>query len=294
MNAAFVQPSWAHLAFAGMLCVLFLLLGVPAYAAQFSIEIPKDAVAPESEFVADVWLNTQGESLNALEGRLLFPDALEVAGISDGGSVVTVWLDAPMSRGPGSISFSGITPGGYNAERGFLFSVVFRAKEEGVAALSFEHMQVFLNDGNATPAPVSEISAKLVISEEAPSSLSDVSDTTPPEPFSLALAESPVAFDGKKVLIFAAQDKGFGVARYEVCEGFFASCVVADSPYVLQQQSTDSFITVHAVDHSGNVRTAYLFTVRALMRYASYGILAILLCIGALLLLARFKRSYRK
>src|SRR3989338_11015490 len=115
MNAAFVEPSWAHLAFAGMLCVLFLLLGVPAYAAQFSIEIPKDAVAPESEFVADVWLNTQGESLNALEGRLLFPDALEVAGIRDGGSVVTVWLYAARSRRAGGSPLSRLPPRGDNA-----------------------------------------------------------------------------------------------------------------------------------------------------------------------------------
>jgi hypothetical protein len=114
-------------------------------------------------------------------------------------------------------------------------------------------------------------------------------DVTPPEPFTLQIAQTPDAFNEQKVLIFAAQDKGSGIARYEVCEGFFAPCVAGESAYTLSRQSADARITVVAYDNAGNTRVEHLYTSAALIRYALYLILAILVGIGAWFLFWRRK-----
>lgn len=289
MNTSFSQ-SYMGFLFAGAIIMAFASGAMAAYAAEFTVEIPQAAVAPGSELVADVWLDTQGESINALAGTLLFPaDLIEASAIRDGGSLVTIWLEPPAAREAGRISFSGITPGGYAADRGFLFSVVFRATEEDVGIFSFSDMQAFKNDGEGTPALVSNVSVEFSVSAQAAlSAPSEIADTEPPEPFVLELVENPLAFDGKKVLVFAAHDKSSGIARYEVCEGFFVLCVTAESPYVLARQSTDVLVRVNAFDHSGNMRVAYLYTPWAVARYASYGILAILALVGVFFAARRF------
>jgi hypothetical protein len=188
----------------------------------------------------------------------------------------------------GSISFSGITPGGYNGERGLLFTVTLRTKSEGSESLSLSELQAFLNDGKGTSARVSSAQAKIVVSTSAPvRTTAEKIDTTPPEPFTIQIIQTPDAFDGKRVLIFATQDKGSGISHYKICEGLVGSCVVGENSYVLRQQSADRLITVIAFDNSGNARTERLFTSASIIRYALYAIVAILVGVIAGFLLFR-------
>ncbi len=76
-------------------------------------------------------------------------------------------------------------------------------------------------------------------------------DSTPPEEFQPQIAE----IEGKKYLVFVSQDKTSGIEYYEVKEGKrdFKKAV---SPYLLEDQSLKSKISVRAVDRAGNERLA--------------------------------------
>src|SRR3989344_2123178 len=273
--------------------ILFLFATLPASAATLFVELAPKTVAPGSTVVANVLLDTEGELLNAFEGTILFPtDVFVVKELRDGNTLVNVWIEPPREREPGRISFSGITPGGYTGERGILLSVVFEAVKEGDGTVSLDKIQLLKNDGEGTPASISlpSVSPSVMVSKEAGSSdVSEVSDTESPEPFSLEVMQNEGVFDGKQVLIFATQDKISGINYYEVCEGILATCVRAESPYVLKYQRADRYITVKAVDFYGNERVAVLFTSRAAWRYAFYLIIGILFIAGCVYFVRRMK-----
>ena len=271
---------------------LCLLVATPVYAAKFTIELPSISVAPGSEVMASVYFDTQNESINAVGGTFSVPAFLKIASVRDGSSIVPVWVEAPKASSDDSeVVFAGITPGGYRGERGLLFSVVLRAGEsEGSGTLLLSDLQALKNDGKGTDAKVTSAPAKLVVSSKSALATStEKADITPPESFAIQLVQTPDAFGGQKALIFATQDKGSGVARYEVCEGFFASCTTGESAYVLKGQRADTRITVVAYDASGNARAEHLYTPAAIMRYALYAIFVILLGVGAWFLSRRKK-----
>ncbi len=260
------------------------------FATKFTLETPSVLVGTDTDFVVSVFVDTQVDSLNAFSGELSFPnELLALSRIRESGSLVSVWLDTPKATDPSHIFFSGITPGGYRGERGLLFEITFHTSSEGkTAEFVLTKLQAFKNDGSATPAPVSANILRVLISKTATSSqIAVLEDGEPPEQFPIQVAQSPDAFEGKKVLIFATQDKGTGLAYYEVCEGLFASCKRAESPYVLKHQWMDVFLTVNAYDQSGNMRTEKLSTFSAIARYSLYGILGILVVLQLFFMLFR-------
>ena len=282
-----------HLILKALLTLPFVLLGIPANAAQFDMEISPQVISEGDVVTVKVFLDTEGESINALEGHLLFPtDLLRISSIRDGGSIVTVWLHEPQSGATQDVQFSGITPGGVRGDHGFLFSVTFLATKEGSGAFSLDATSALKNDGRGTSAPVTNISSHFSILKTGPAHPQEETvDTEPPEPFDVTIFQSPDAFDGENMLVFAAHDKGSGVARYELCEGFFGRCVLAESPYPLSVRGARSFIKIKAFDYSDNMRVAHLFTVKAGVQYALYAILCGLVCGGALFALSRFRRG---
>lgn len=258
---------------------VFFFLTHPAHAAQFYFKVADD---PSSRISIPVYIDTEGERLNAFEGTVtLMGNDSHVVRVEDAGSIVTVWLEHPQAGA--SIRFSGISPGGYQGEQGTLFTIVLEGK--ATAELSFSEVRAYRNDGEGTEAQSHTESATVVFGEKQQT---EEIDTQQPESFSVVLARDSVSFDGKKVLIFAAHDKGKGIAGYDVCEGIF-SCVRGDSPYVIQNEQTGMFF-VRAYDYDGNVRTATLFTSWGLLQIG-FTTLALILLLG--LLGARFMRRGR-
>lgn len=264
-------------AFAIILLAVFLP-GATARAATFSIEMPRESIRPGDTLTANVFLDTGGEHVNAYEGTLSFPEEfLSVKSVRDGGSIITVWLERPASRA-GGIHFSGITPGGYAGERGLIFSVVFLVKKEGGGAITLKEGRALLNTGDGAEAFVTSVPSRFSIAESAPTGMSEEEkDTTRPENFTPIFVEGVEVFEGKKFIVFATQDKGVGMDRYEVCEGIIGACAVAESPHLLARQKADVLIRVKAVDGAGNERTEFLFTDSARIRYAGWILLTILM-----------------
>jgi hypothetical protein len=241
---------------------------LPAFGAQVSFTSEKQSFATNEEFLVSVFLDAEGETLNAFEGKIFFPiDLLEEKEIRNGDSLVNFWIEKPSllpdGRGgkAGEIIFSGITPGGFSGTKELLFSVVFRAKKGGEGVVNMEGLRVLKNDGNGTKAEVKTSPFSFSISEEFASSsstMAPVKDTESPEDFTPIIASDPNIFEGKYFLVFVAQDKGSGIDRYELSEDGGKSFSPAHSPFLLQNQALDTKIIIKAIDASGNEKIAEL------------------------------------
>ena len=113
--------------------ILVLLPACPVFAAEIFFE-PEKRLGLKNQFMMNVFLNAE-EPLNAIEGKIRFPpDLLELKNIEDGNSIINFWIERPVAGEAGKITFSGITPGGYQGERGLVFSLIFLVKQEGMGA----------------------------------------------------------------------------------------------------------------------------------------------------------------
>lgn len=239
---------------------LFLLCFLPSmsFAADIFFNADKDTFAVDEDFLVQVFLDTKDTTVNAVEGVVLFPAGfLELKEIRDGNSFINFWIEKPHSAENGEISFSGITTGGFSGSKRFLFGMVFQSKKIGNSSISFSHIQVLQNDGLGTKIITKEIPLTFSISEVSsggePRDLK-ITDTDPPEDFAPFIGNDPTMFDGKYFVVFSAVDKGVGIDHYEIREGILSDYVVAESPYLLKDQSLGKDIVVKAVDKVGNKR----------------------------------------
>jgi len=289
MNRLFntIVRTGAGLALAAGLSAALLVL--PARAAEILI-LPKSMLAaPGQTFEVDAVISTGNESVNAVEGKLVFPAAaLELTEVRDGNSIVSFWIEQPACRGcgrdsGGEIAFSGIVPGGYAGQAGVLFTAVFRAKQDVAGSFTFKDTRLLRNDGHGGVVPLELLQASVTVRSEAlssgrppaPTSVSQEviapapparMDNDPPEDFTPLIASEPAMFDGRWFLSFSAKDKGTGVDHYEVYEGPAANQTDkslwrrAESPYELKDQTRAGLIIVKAVDRDGNERMAAVET----------------------------------
>ncbi len=264
-----------------ILFLVFLLLGFFNSASSASIEVSleKKSLAIGEDFLVSIFLNTENKKVNAFAGKINYPsETFEIKSFRTGGSVATLWLEAPQVSKSGEIFFSGIVPGGYQGERGFLFSFVLRSQKEGRYKITAKDLEIFLHDGLGTSVSAKNIPANLEISDKQVSAKIslDEKDISPPEPFEILVVKDENLFTGKKAIIFEAEDKGLGIKEYLICEGFFRKCFSGSSPHLLKNQLLDDLVRVKAVDYADNFYIAHLFTGSALLRYVFYLIVVII------------------
>ena len=263
--------------------LLFLCAPLFIHSAALYFTVPKDIVFVGEDFEVALMLDTEGEAVNAIEGKIRLPkDTFFLRDIRTGDSIVDLWVEGPQEEG-GVIVFSGIIPGGFQGVRepftlkpapGTVLSLLVRAHAPGTAVFSLEEVALLAHDGLGTPLSPDLGEGRVAVEsgaedrEEAGNAGQEKKDTTPPEQFEITLVEDPALFEGKKTAIFTTQDKGSGVDYYEVYEsskGYSEEAILvagdipwrrARSPHVLANQEEPHFIYVKAVDKSGNVRVA--------------------------------------
>lgn len=263
-----------------ILLVFFVAL-VPGNAIAVSFILASDSleISVGQEIEIRFLLDTAGESVNAVEGEINYPtEILRLNEVRYGGSPVTLWVERPSKGQEGRVPFSGAIPGGFEgvlspywegARPGTLFTMVFTAVREGEGILQVMGAKALLHDGKGTQAAVSAPQLSLrVLGEGKPQVLPPLNDVFPPEAFSLQVARDPTVFEGKYFLVFAAQDKETGIARFEIREELprwsfrrlFGETILqeGESPYLLSDQRLQSIISVKAVDLAGNERLAEL------------------------------------
>ncbi len=272
--------------------VIFLLFAffvvTPVFAAEIRLDSQKSEIFSGEQFLIDLVIHSE-ESLNAIEGRLIFPeDKLLFKEIRDGNSVINFWIDKPQLEAPGVIFFAGITPGGWSGANNDIFSVLFEAKNTGIASIILQDTKALQNDGLGSQiALLTHDTAVFIKSGDGNLHKEIFVDRELPEDFNPTVESDPNIFDGRYFLIFATQDKRSGIDHYAVREGEFGRFKIAESPYLLENQLLDRKIFVKAIDKSDNERIAVLNEQQQVSWYRQYEIFGILLIVIVIVFLLK-------
>lgn len=253
-----------------------ILIGFTAIMATVTVNVASAAtvypttssptVSSGGVFIVDVLLNTEGETINTVEGELELvsgSQSYEVVDFLLGGSDLTLWTERPQIVKSGSstiIKFTGGTSDGINDANALLMKIAVKAKDVSTVEIKPLNTKVFLHDGAGTSKTVSvrPLSLRIVEASEdeiVQDALRDLIslDNNPPSPFDIELGRDAALFDGQWFISFFAVDNESGIAYYEVKEGD-RTAVRSGTTYVLQDQSLNSKVTVTAHDKAGNSR----------------------------------------
>lgn len=241
-----------------------LLGGRNVFAAEIQLETKNTEVAVGGMVQVDVFLNSEGEDINAISSNLLFSeDVFALKQIRDGGSVVNFWVERPELKEGNEIYFSGIIPGGYKGEKGLIASFVFLTLKKGDGNIKLNRTEALLNNGQGSQVKISNPQIKLNVVYQEKTEVFDSSlvDTEPPDSFVPEIGKSENLFDNQWFVVFSAQDKISGIDHYEIQEN--KECKINDSkwnlvvsPYLIKDQSLGSCVYIKAVDKNKNMRVA--------------------------------------
>lgn len=269
--------------------LMFFALALPrVFAAQYNLEATDIALKPADLIEVRLTLSADNEDVNAVSGILSYDkNQLTFSEIKTAQSIVSFWVDQPKDTDKG-VKFSGIIPGGYSQDGGYILSVVFSVKniQAGSAgAVGIVSPEILLNDGYGTSAKVkiNNYFYQITNEDRLPLTPTALEDSTPPEPFVPVVSKDENIFDNKWFLTFATQDKGSGIDHYEVKEGLFGRFKRAESPFLLEDQHLSSKITVRAVDKKGHIRDEVVAAKNIRLEYVKfsiYGIMLLLLILG--------------
>ncbi len=240
--------------------MLFLFLFIPhAYASILEVH-GTGTVYEGVPFTVQVLLNTEGKSINTVQGQLEY-DAriLRVERVATGNSLVSMWVEKPENTTPGTIHFSGIIPGGIIISDAPIFTVTFFALTVGDTKVNIKNPVLLLNNGEGD-MDTSENKTTIITIHSKKDGITDtvIADSVKPEKFTIERIRSEYAYDNKFFIVFNSTDKGSGISYYEVCEFSRINCVKSSSPVLLVNQTPLYRIIVRAYDMDGNVREASL------------------------------------
>ncbi len=250
--------------------IAYAEVSVRAYPESNLIEV-------SDEFIVNIEVSSS-ETINTIYGNIVYdPDVVELKKILDGNSVINFWIDKPSLVEEGQISFSGITPGGFNGKSLSLFSLVFKAQKDTGVLISPRDIKALEHSDNALELMVITSGAGISISKDLNDGYMAVStyDSEIPEDFTPIIQKQENLFEGKNYIVFATQDKGTGVKSYKIKEGNWSWFKTVSSPYVLKDQKLSSDIYIKAIAYSNNERVVFI---QAQNKKSStvYGILLIL------------------
>ncbi|MEK7124687.1 MAG: cohesin domain-containing protein [Patescibacteria group bacterium] len=282
--------------------VSFALMPIGALAAEIYFGSNSKEVGAGEKFEIGVFIDTKEESINAIESNIDFPsDFLEFQGIENGSSILNLWVKQPYVLSDGKVFFSGVVPGGFQGNKGYLFSIIFKAKNllsgSAKASIVSSGEKILLNDGSGSRADITKAPLSLTIKQEvSPEDFAPIYDPDPPEPFLLQIARDENIFSNRWFLVFNTQDKGSGIDYYEILEKPQPDSIFSlfkkdewakgQSPYLLTDQSLQSVISVKAVDRVSNSRIESLSAFHSLSWYENFWIWIIITIIMAIILIS--------
>ena len=264
--------------------------------------------------IIDLRIDTdEGECINTVDVVIQYDATIQAEDVSRGQSILSLWVEDPVIDPVNhTITLAGGIPNGYCGRiagdpslTNVVAQIVFRspgfaigAGANPVAKITIDpRTQVLLNDGFGTPAPLRTTEVAINLLSTAGPQNTDAwknqvsDDIMPPGDFVITLSREESAFSGKYFISFNSQDKQSGIDHYEVMEEPIADMysftwgradapwVVAESPYVLTDQSLNSTIRVRAIDKAGN-KTIAVFVPTEAMRGISNERLGTMLVVG--------------
>lgn len=218
-----------------------------------------------------LFLDTENESINAVEINILVPELLRVKSISKNGSAIQLWVSEP-SFSSKTVSLAGGIPGGLIGSKALIAKVFLEAAAVGEGNIAFmPGSAVLLNDGQGTkldlkiaggpafkviPRPKGVPADTLKSEESSPESIKEKAkkeDKKKPEKFEILFGKDPRVFGDNNFISFFTIDADSGVDRYEVKLGkeLFK---IAQSPYLIKDIAPRTVVKVRAYDLIGNYR----------------------------------------
>lgn len=247
------------------------------HAQSLLLKSPKTTYNVGDSFAVSLTLDTKGQSINTLSGKIQLPTShLQILDVRYGNSIVTLWVERPKAdASSGAITFTGGIPGGFSGSAGPILSFGVRARAEGSATINLKDIKILLNDGKGTELAATSGTLKLTISKALPKPASTLKeiyaplpDTVSPESFVPLVSRHPSVAENKYFVSFFAVDKDSGVSGYEVREEplvisrftdrFSKDFVKTESPYVLYGQYLAYKVAVRACDQAGNCTDAFV------------------------------------
>ncbi len=277
-----------------------VVLGLSAssvQAASISVKNPSDFIQVGDILTVQINLNTEGKQINAVEAQVKYStDSLVFNKVTDGDSVINLWVEEPKLTETGTIRFSGITPGGFSGSDVEVLTIEFEAIKEGVGSVMIEGVQLLLHDGLGTPLQATIVPLEINIQGQstAPSAKTQYIDQEAPESFIPIISVDPDVFDGRKFLVFSTEDKGSGIDYYEVKEGEWGTYERANSPYEIKDQSLNSKIFVRAVDRDGNEYEAIIYPQNFVPWYETTPVKTAILIVCLVILLFFVRRFFAR
>lgn len=265
------------------LSILFLLLPCAAQAATLRVGAPAHVGVGQ---VFEVILSADAPSaINAYSG-VIDVGALHVVSVSDGNSIASAWVVRPTIQG-GSVSFAGITAGGYQGAGGFIVKLLLRAQKADTVTITVHDPLVLLADGKGTADKTVVQSAKVVVAGEG-STYNEPTDVSEPESFNVYV----VQVEGQWYAVFATLDKGSGIQGYEIAERRLPFETLdwksVANPAVLNDQYLTSTIYVRATDRMGNARVSVVHRAHLLRPFEWFVGCIIIVCALSSFLVRRF------
>jgi hypothetical protein len=127
----------------------------PTEAARLMLNPASGVFTVGSTFDISILVDTEGETINALDIVILFPpDKLQLSSPSLGQSIVGIWTSPPsFDNQRGIVRLRGGIPNGINVSKGLVTTLTFRARQLGNVAIKFgDETKVLLHDGKGTDA----------------------------------------------------------------------------------------------------------------------------------------------
>ena len=249
--------------------LVFLGHAFVAHAATITFKAPQMSVGTETPFAVEILLDAK-VPINAVELSIDLPPSLEFVDASDGNSIISLWVERPHLDDMHQVSFAGLIPGGFQGAGGRLAVLHLRTAKTGNLTLTLDRAsRVYTNTANGISDPIISRPITFTVMKGVANKDIDAEDITPPESFTPVIGHISEGADnatGTWQVVFTAQDKGSGVAGYQVAESDAYITLTdiaklgllvwqdAHSPHILDDQSLLSYVYVKVIDHKGNER----------------------------------------
>ncbi len=264
-NMAFIYRWSAGIVVVGMFLLPQLVFGaVLSYQARFG------TIGTGEVAYVDVVFDTQGETINTLEGEIAVSSQWYVDSIVREDSIVDLWILSPSvtrDENKTSIQFAGLMPGGYWGEinprekgikQGVVFSLRLVGVQEGEGVISASNVKAYTHNppGQSVPVETSILSTHIVEGyQDNPPYDRGVSLDTPSLIIVLGdMAKHELLCDGRWML--PVMTRGGYVLEDNIWVKevtlFSRSATKLDGPYYcVKDQLRMSPIVIHAFDSEG-------------------------------------------
>lgn len=246
--------------------VLFFIISFlntdSVYAAQVKLDFSNKIVGAGEQFYVDLMLNTEGESVNTIEGDITFQnDNISFVRYEEGKSMVNLWIKKPTLDFDGNtLSFAGVMTNGFSgvidpfnpSKRlpGLIIRLVFEGKKPGLANFSTSTFNLNLNDGEGTSITATPYYGSVNIGNFVNNQKYNNKSNAIPT-LDAYVIRDPDVYNNKYILIFRAVDKGTGIKDIKIKEGRRDWVANENSPYLLKDQSRRSIIYIQATNNEG-------------------------------------------